>query len=181
MKAAVVATDPVHPETGDDSPFRYGLWSWSEPRYTEHFRRCSFCGSIHPGDLADEPSWQARWADRKYGWPHKFYVDIPNRNPELLYAFGGTSRFKEEDRARGYVPFEELTEEQLAIIERDRWHTGPGQGTLFGTRPHHYGKFYTIHLADPNINDEVKEKLAFKSGLRFTFRDGKVGWDPYKY
>lgn len=39
---------------------------------------CSWCGSMHPSDLAaalraGEAS--GHWADFKYGWPHKWYVD----------------------------------------------------------------------------------------------------------
>ena len=105
----------LHPEAE-----RWGGWKWEEPRHGEHFRRCSYCGCVHPVDLVAEAEWRAEWADFKYGWPHKFYVDIANRDPERLYVVGSTSRFAESDRVRGYVPVEELTDEQKAIIERDR-------------------------------------------------------------
>lgn len=175
----MAASDSVHPETSDPI-FRYGPWTWAEPRHTEHFRRCSFCGSVHPEDLAVEPLWQAKWADQKYGWPHKFYVDIPNHRPDQLYAIGWASRFEESDRAKGYTPFEELTEEQLAIVERDRsGYNEPGTGVYFGTRPNHFGKFYTIHLNDPNISDDVKETIQRKSGLRIEFKDSRIHWQAY--
>jgi hypothetical protein len=78
---------------------RYGHRKHGDP-----FRRCSYCGSIHPADLlaldfevipfdpatfvpAVPPSFPAElqrpadykpptveWADWKYGWPHKLYV-----------------------------------------------------------------------------------------------------------
>lgn len=174
--------DPsVHPETGGDSPFRYDPWDWRESSHGEHYRTCSFCGSINPEDLAAEPIWRADWADRKYGWPHKFYVDIPNLEPDRLFAIGSTSRFKEEDRGR-YVPFEELTEEQLAIVKRDNWKTGPGQGIYFGTRPSHHAKFYSIHLSDAELSAEVKQIIERKSGLEFTFlANGRVSWKAVQY
>lgn len=167
--------DLVHPEVGKP-PFRYDPWEWCEPSHGEHFRRCSFCGSIHPDDLAAESVWLVVWADRKYGWPHKFYINIPNRNPETLFAVGSTNRFTEYDRTRGYVPFEELTDEQHAIINRGSWHIGPGEGVYFSTRPNHFGKFYTVHLADPNIDKDVKRKIELRSGLHFEFHDGQVSW-----
>jgi len=57
------------------------------------WRTCSWCGSIHPEDLLDrpEPSMMkaievggrhlvdvpnVEWADMKYGWPHKLYLDF---------------------------------------------------------------------------------------------------------
>jgi hypothetical protein len=219
------AADPVH-GSGWNSAARWGGWSWSEPARGEHFRRCSFCGSIHPEDLAAETAgtgtcrtcgqqgweacfraqnisdedhpydpggWYASWADRKYGWPHKFYVDVPNRDPAALFCVGSSSEAREGPYAPGgemYRPLSErypgqdwvsagdLTPEQAAVIERDR--SGEADFYLFGTRPSHFGKFYTIHLADPAISQDVKDAIQRASGLRFTFTDdGRVGWEPW--
>ena len=61
--------------------------SWRPPQldrepYGEPFRSCAWCGSIHPDDLlalADVHPLTGEMADRKYGWPHKVYIDgIPN-------------------------------------------------------------------------------------------------------
>lgn len=171
----------VHPETASDSPFRYGPWNWREPSHEEHYRTCSFCGSVSPEDLAAEPTWRADWADRKYGWPHKFYVDIPNREPDKLFVIGKTSRFKEEDRGR-YVPVGELTEEQLEIVKRDGWSAEPGCGVYFGKRPYHHAKFYTIHLSDAELSAETKKLIERKSGLEFNFlANGRVAWKGVQY
>lgn len=45
-------------------------------RDDEHWH-CSFCGSLHPSDLVTLLKAGATLspADRKYGWPHKFYVE----------------------------------------------------------------------------------------------------------
>lgn len=58
---------------------------WREPESKKHgtipYRKCGYCGSIHPEDLlaALEAGAVLHGADWKYGWPHKFYVDgIPN-------------------------------------------------------------------------------------------------------
>lgn len=49
---------------------------WKE--HGEHIARsCSYCGSMHPADLARmlrEEGTRLDEADRKYGWPHKFYL-----------------------------------------------------------------------------------------------------------
>lgn len=82
-----MSNDPVHGGEAD----RWGGWSWREPDRGEHFRRCSYCGAIHPEDLVAEPEWTPRWADPKYGWPHKFYVDVANREPEALFVTGGNT------------------------------------------------------------------------------------------
>jgi hypothetical protein len=166
----------VHPETAGDPPFRYGPWSWSEPRDGEHFRRCSFCGSVSPDDLAAEPAWRAEWADRKYGWPHKFYVDVPNRNPDALFAIGSTWGANAKP-SLGEVPWDELTEEQHAIYgERPSLDGRHPVSVLFGPRPSHHGKFYAFHLSDPDLDPAVKADIERRSGIAFTFNDGRVAW-----
>ena len=189
----VTKPDPVH---GAEAS-RWGGWHWNGPSRGEHFRRCSYCGSIHPEDLAAEKSWHAEWADRKYSWPHKFYVDIPNRDPGALfcisschearegpYAPGGERYQPVQERSPGYqwVAWADLTPEQLAIVRRDGMGTGDDHADWFGfgTRESHFGKFYTIHLADPAISQDVKDTIQRVSGLRFTWLDdGRVRWEPW--
>lgn len=184
-------TDPVH---GGEAA-RWGGWSWRDPRHDEHFRRCSYCGSINPDDLTAEPTWRASWADRKYGWPHKFYVDVPNRDPERLfiisahrdnpnageYAPGGSRYRPVQELMPGltWVPVNELPPE----VNTDGW-LRPGESLAdnhdligLGTRPNHHAKFYTAHLADPQLNAEVKDSIERRSGLRFHFLDGGVRWE----
>jgi hypothetical protein len=170
--------DPaVHPETA--SPvFRYDPWFWREPSHGEHFRTCSFCGSINPDDLAAETGWRAEWADQKYGWPHKFYVDIANRDPEALFAirstWGATAK-----PFQGEVLWDELTEEQRAIYDRDHGVSRDDQHPVsvgFGTRSRHHAKFYTIHLSDSALDPAVKRTIELRSGRQFGFADGRVTW-----
>jgi hypothetical protein len=173
-KTETASNDPVH-GYGWNTAARWGGWTW-QTREPEHFRRCSFCGSVHPADLAAEPAWTPQWADRKYNYPHKFYVDIPNRDPDALFCIGSSSRPDEP----GWVPTDHLTDEQRAIVTRD----GMGrEGDLygaywFGTRANHNGKFYTAHLADPAVPDDVREAIFRSCGLRFSFVDGRVAWAP---
>jgi hypothetical protein len=173
---------PVHTDASSG-------WTWREPAHGEHFRRCSWCGSVHPDDLAAETDWRASWADRKYGWPHKFYVDILNRDPEALFVVSSTSGGGEQGKANairdGYILLEDLSPADWEIIARDgyKWDmTGEGyrpHGVKFGTRRVHHAKFYSVHAADPSISDETKAAIASRSGLLFEFtEDGRIRWTP---
>jgi hypothetical protein len=217
-------TDPVH-HLNPNAPFVYGTsWEWREPAHGEHFRRCNYCGSIHPDDLAAEQpgtgcgfdgcpaphdpladlhypmpgtdqtadghrfvetGWRAQWADRKYGYPHKFYVDVVNRDPERLYVLGSANHIVKADEP-GYANWQlvaDLGEAGRAALDRD-YPPGhekyrPTGSVLLGTRPVHNAKFYTMHLADHAISEETKDKIAEVSGLRFRFFDrGRIGWEP---
>lgn len=167
--------DPVHGWGAD----WWGAWSWRKPSRGEHFRRCSFCGSIHPDDLLAEKGWRADWADLKYGFPHKFYVAIANRDPERMYVLASANFRPALERSWLRVPGE-LTPEQLAALERDGY-VGDYRPDYvqFGTHEHHFGKFYTVHLADPSIAPETKAAVEQISGVEFEFFPGhKLTWRP---
>jgi len=232
------AADPVH-GSGWNSAARWGGWDWREPRYGDFFRTCSFCGCIHPEDLAaetpgtgtctvcglqgwdacfrsqktswmtpevlsssdigdeerariealrpahsyDPGGWYASWADRKYGWPHKFYVEgLKPRDPSLLHVLSHGGRDGDPAPAgKGWVAASGLTPQQRKIVEAD----GMGHGGIsgwyqFAPRPSLHAKFYTIHLADPRVGQLVKDAIQQASGLRFTFTDdGRVGWERW--
>ena len=206
------ATDPVHGGEAD----RWGGWTWRKPRGGDHFRTCSYCGSIHPEDLAaeiipagaclgcgavgfgahysrlleaaepqehpyDPGGAYPSWADQKYGWPHKFYVEgLRPRDPARMHCFGhahGDS--PPQVTSVPWVAAKDLTREQKKIIREDGmimrgekpdgWYSFRPKTTLFA-------KFYTRHLADPALPAEVKAKIEDACGLRFHFSDGAVLW-----
>lgn len=170
----------VHPDAA-----RWGGWLWREPSRGEHFRRCSFCGSISPEDLVAEPAWRAEWADQKYGWPHKFYVDIPNRQPDQLFVVSVTwsdQPPKPLIKGQEWIPVGELSAEQLVVAQRDRNLEPTSDGRMptylsFSTRPAHHAKFYSIHLRDAELAGSVKETIERISGAEFDFLDdGRVAW-----
>lgn len=173
----VTNPDPVHPDAA-----RWGGWSWRDPERGEHFRRCSYCGSIHPADLAGEPTWRAEWADQKYGWPHKFYVDIPDRGPGRLFVVGAVHGPPGAQPSIGgnlltWVAPANLTEEQRRIVERDGYRISEGLRWVgFGTRAVHNAKHYSIHLADPDLDPAVRDTVQQRSGIRFDFVAGQVRW-----
>lgn len=236
------AADPVH-GSGWNSAARWGGWDWREPRYGDFFRTCSFCGCIHPEDLAAEtaggpackacgqqgwlacfenqqPSWMAgedgqralaaappeeraalearhpahsydaggwyaSWADRKYGWPHKLYVQgLKPRDPSLLHCTGHGSGGDGSAPAHGddWVAAADLTRAQKQIVKDGGMHAGGkfDGWYQFAPRQSLFAKFYTIHLADPAIGQDAKDAIQRASGLRFTFTDdGRVGWDRW--
>lgn len=164
--------DPVH---GQEAT-RWGGWSWRDPKDGEHFRRCSYCGSIHPEDLAAETEWRADWADRKYGWPHKFYSNIPNRDPGRRFIVASTnspeppSLLVGDEWIRGSAVPDDVDTDGYANLG-EMWVT-------LGTRESHFAKFYTVHLADPAADQPALEAIQRVSGLRFQFEDGRVSWGP---
>lgn len=232
------ASDPVH-GSGWNSAAQWGGWHWEDPRGAEHFRRCSFCGSIHPEDLAAEqagdgtcrvcgkkgwdacfhaqplgatrqeieqllasPSipedekdrlrgespahtydpggWYASWADRKYGWPHKFYVEgVRNRHPETMRIITALTPGQEDrmERETGYqwYPVSQIPEG----VDVSGWRLEDGHYSHvgLGSDRTHFVKFYTIHLADRAVSDEIKDKVQAVSGMWFEFTgDGRVRW-----
>lgn len=160
---------------------RWGGWDWREPSRGEHFRRCNYCGSIHPDDLVAEPAWRAEWADQKYGWPHKFYVNIPNRDPDALYVVGQANHKPASHPAYPWFDSTQLTAQQEAAMERDGYAPGSRyrrEYVQFGTRTHHFAKFYTVHLKDSAITAETKAAIEQRCGLSFVFDSGFVRWTP---
>ncbi len=159
--------EPVHGSAADP----WGGWSWREPMRGAHFRTCSYCGSIYPDDLAVEfeRGAQADWADQKYGWPHKFYVQVTNREPDGLFVLGSSTHESDNYRA-----WKDLTRAERKAVRRD----GHGKDSyyLLGQRPTHFAKFYTAHLADGALSDETRAAIERGCGRVFTFEDGTVRW-----
>lgn len=89
------APSNVHANDGWNRRFHEdGSSPWSAPRSPEEdtsrggmrtareWWTCGYCGSMHPRELAAAIRLGAtvHWADFKYGWPHKLYVEnAPNR------------------------------------------------------------------------------------------------------
>jgi hypothetical protein len=173
------AADPVHGTEIAYHPFATG-WDWWEPHRGEHFRRCTYCGSIHPDDLAAETTGlhKVSWADMKHGFPHKVYLDITNRNPEQRFIIGATptdqpSWGRPEDWVRPDAIPEGVNTDGWTDLSRYRW-------IHIGTRPHHNAKFYTEHLRDPRVSDEVRDRIHQIIGLRLDWTDdGRVRWHRY--
>ncbi len=93
-------TWPERPTIHDGSPYteikgHEPRWHVRENRdpYYSSYRACSYCGSIHPGDLLSwlEKGATLHGADWK-GGPHKFYVEgIPNEKAGETVQVGSHS------------------------------------------------------------------------------------------
>lgn len=178
-----------------------GGWTWREPRYADHLRTCSYCGCVNPEDLVKEKGWHAEWADQKYGWPHKFYVTlkVSPENADLTVSRSSThgplDSLYAGDRER-YISIHNLTDEQIEVLLRDRSIRDRGElERMMGEKDRFHGyqfklagetslhhKFYTEHLADERIPEDVREEIQYRSGRIFEWLDdGRVRWRPYYY
>lgn len=136
---------------------------WVEPRIdekygiTETFRRCNYCGSMHPEDFvkAMEAGATTEVADMKYGFPHKLYLD-GIRNPTAGQECQVGTQWKDgvETPLRGKAP------QFLAA------------------------KFYTDHVWDQGYDDEAKaalDRALAKAGLRFEIdAQGRRCWTRWR-
>lgn len=166
-------------ETGDVISTIESPIYWRPPRYGEHFRTCSFCGSIHPDDLAREDAWTPDWADRKYGWPHKFYTAIPNRNQSTMFVVA-TATNNDEPIGFTYTwhHVDDMTPMMHEVLRRCNMHSPSVKWVAFSHRDRHRVKFYTSHLTD-DLTSATRERLQRMCGLKFTFVDNIVSWAPY--
>lgn len=105
-------------------------------------RGCSYCGSMHPQDLydlKDLSTLSLSWADFKYGYPHKLYVNgIPNPMAGQEVASGSRSWTDPITREHKSEPIVSPASEFLTH------------------------KFYTLHFFD--IEEEV-ELFAYLAGM----------------
>ncbi len=139
---------PASPATGGPIVWRVrdNLTALDHP-----YRTCSYCGSIHPQDLLVVLGAGGRiyGSDQKYGFPHKYYVDVPNARAGEDTRVGSESG---TDRATG-----ERYEREMR---------GPAPATVMG-------KFYTKHLLDqgysPEARDAILAALTAHSGVEWVW------------
>ena len=110
------------------------------------WQSCSYCGSMHPVYVLEalENGAKLHGADWKYGWPHKFYIVVPNPEPEKEFDLGSLT-------------------EGGKIVETYR-------GTLATLQ----GKWYNEHLLDEGVPVRLFRVLEEKSGIRFQIRDNQL-------
>lgn len=158
-------------------PKQQGWMSWRSGRDGEHFRRCPHCGSLHPEDMAEavRAGSKLELADMKYGWPHKFYLDVPNRNPDRRVIVSTTNAAVPE--GEGWVKVRPWHHWRLKREGWGGWPEHRGHHLRFGTRPNHYGKFYTVHLCDDWVPQEIRDLVQERTGIKIEpAPDGRVKW-----
>lgn len=128
----------------------------NENHWSGKLRTCSYCGSMHPADVAAaiKAGATGSWADMKYGWPHKAYFNgVPNPHAGMLEIRGHATHIVE-----GWVDMGNGTSHAPAK---------PADQTVMW-------KFYSVHLQDASPED--KQTIEFHLGLHFEFTDGRVSW-----
>jgi hypothetical protein len=66
----------------DPGTLRYRPIYWLAPTGSRDYRRCSYCGSMHPEDLLrilTANGEKLEMAAMKFGWPHKFWTEAYER------------------------------------------------------------------------------------------------------
>lgn len=167
------ATQTWRDPRGDDPNSKYPVVS------IETFRTCSYCGSIHPGDLvkALEAGATLGGSDWKYGWPHKFYVEgIPNpiagrEYPQYSYCDRPSKAMLAEGGWEQY---------QDGFSERDGTPKMSWRKKLYMAKcgPHTHAKWYNEHLKDlsPEAFAVLAPLLEKHAGTRFEMVDGKLAY-----
>jgi hypothetical protein len=155
---------------------------------TEPCWRCWFCGSMPPDQLAAaiKAGATVSWADRKYGWPHKVYVEgVPNQFAGQLEIRGSTSTGRRPSDAE--IEASKNDEHMGPWHEyQDGYDSRTGKPVMSWRRldkpkpaaATSGGKFYTVHLKDATPEERVIIERAM--GLSFTFEGDGVRWAAFQ-
>jgi hypothetical protein len=146
----------------------------NQRRTTGRLRHCSYCGSMHPTDLvaAIRLGAHMHWADFKYGWPHKAYVEnIPNPHAGMLESRYGSSQ-PGEYMGKPLVKYQNGYDRHTG----DPTYSYRDQGSPASERTH--GKFYTEHLLD--ASPEERDFIEKAMGYSFCWHEGQVWYGPYR-
>jgi hypothetical protein len=150
---------------------------------TGRLRSCGYCGSMHPTDVVAALKAGARLegADRKYGWPHKFYLHgVPNPHEGQRCSVESRGYGSEKGAPPPADPGEWIQLASPQDLEQKKpefvtysWHK------VSVERPTTWGKFYTEHLLD--ASPEEKDFIERHFGLHIDLEraDGKIAWWPY--
>lgn len=143
-------------------------WANSEPA-RDNYRRCWYCGSLHPEDLLKVLKEGARinMADWKYGYPHKFYIEgVPNLLAGQTVRIG--SRSGPLHSYDGTLNVENPTEEEIKTGRYDR-------PTMGAAPPHAVIKFYTEHLIDAgDAFTELTKIIYDQTKVFFSLDDDRI-------
>jgi hypothetical protein len=124
-------------------------------------KHCGYCGSMDPVELAElieAGKATMSGSDWKYGWPHKFYVDVANPHPDKQIVKCHGNRWNAEKQE--YENSEE-------------W--GPQGPTL-------NMKFYSEHLGllDDETFAKVAPVISTSCGITWERKEGKLYYTaPY--
>lgn len=173
----------VHGTSDEGSNWAFETPHWRDPDGRCPLRRCSYCNSLHPLDLADARAVGMiaridRSVDQKYGWPHKIYVDLVNPDPDRDCVVSAITFEPSGDKDR-WIP---VGEKERRDLERDGW---GGEGKLYvqyAKRPTLHAKYYTGHGVEPWITEAGRRAIGFMVGYIFERADdGSLRWRAFDY
>ena len=153
MHLSASSVDEFRQRPDDDSPYLLP-------------KTCSYCGSLHPEDVlaAMKAGAKIEWADFKYGWPHKLYIDLPNLKAGKDCVIS-TCQF-----GAGYEPTEQDRKQydKWSFIDTPNGRNWTGKKTDAAPVLAH-GKFYSVHLNDasPEVFAELAALIESNSGVLF--------------
>lgn len=114
-KPTVHHVDAVFSPMGDHCVWRPGDPTRDHAHVSTFYRTCGYCGSLHPEDLLeahrDGRIVTLGGSDWKYGFPHKFYVDLKNPEPDRVFNVG--SRAAKQDKLFGKFYTEHLGDQGI--------------------------------------------------------------------
>lgn len=158
---------------------RNGLKDNNKPDGTaEPFRRCSYCGSMHPLDMLkfayDSKLMDMTGSDWKYGWPHKFYLNVPNPDAGKMvnvgsYHGGADSLHKTETEMMAAHP---------GLTNWRKSNHGWKADRIAPDGPSVHAKFYSDHLSDltPEEFSALSDLLLAHVQIDFRMQDGKLAY-----
>ena len=137
--------------------------------------RCQYCGSISPEDAIEylkRPGTRFSGSMWKYGWPHKFYIDVVNPDADKEVEIGSRSGPDVTADTPGAKFHPTCGHEDCKI--HGFWET-----ITMGKKPYLHGKFYNNHITQ--VPDEVFAEFNALSkkifGIEFTRENNQAGWE----
>jgi len=138
----------------------------------EGVKRCWYCGSLEPVEMLSlfQAGRVVRYSgsDWKYGYPHKFYLDIDSGKPAVTYYVINDERVTKEEYDKAMAD--------------SNYRCRPGGGRSMGSGHERgtgliYAKFYTEHLKDVEDKElftRVTQMIYEKFRINFGIQDGKL-------
>lgn len=168
-------TEPTYLHGGEDT---------YEQRPGESFRRCSYCGGVHPIDLLrarDEGKIGKvdRSVDWKYGWPHKIYVDVDGSYAKFYNIHTMEPGLNDDERKKLFEFVGYSFEMEGTKIKWKRWvyDMPPTQPTkVFPPLAQAFLNVPVTFNFDHNPRGEVVAAWEEEDGVRVTMRmdDGTI-------
>ncbi len=178
-------------------PQGFGGWPSGEAELwhdREGYQVCHYCGGLESHEMLSVLNLglarNCSGSDWKYGWPHKFYLDIDSGVPSRSFYYVTCHDGQEPPpnpvlyKPVGYDP----AKDRLMYDVDEKTYTG-WQGSKGSGRVQCTGlitvKYYTEHLldlvGDESVLHELITKVGQVFGILFGVKDGKLWYSASYY